>query len=350
MGYNVSTYLQVKNIGTTVEPETTVKAFEIVEHSKELIYTKYDTPTFWIEDIRTEEEELQIIWDADNKYCISKLAYEVKNGQTLNKNSGIEIGINPIVVGELHACQSYTVHLTAVDSNLTEVECKEKKSCFLPADMKYKHPESLKNISVANDTNEAIMKLTWNNPTDVFCVKNYTIFYKIVESENWLIEEIKDQTATEYLLYGLYGCEHYMFDVLLNIDLNTFNKSELETTAQEFQAPVIVTDDSLDLNLTQAVSAAKTITFTLSWQKPLNHSKCVKTYRVEMTSLEEGGNKTVELDASITSYDFDNLYPCTDYDFQVTPLTENEAGKETVFKTNTTEVREYLLNSYFKII
>ncbi|KAL5288781.1 hypothetical protein ACFFRR_009161 [Megaselia abdita] len=338
MGYNVTTYLSLKDDDSNLETETTTGVTEIVEHSKDLIYTKYDTPFYWIESITTKEEELNIKWDAENKYCISRLIYEVKNEVTSIINNNVEIKLNPIVVTGLHPCQSYTVNLTAIDSNSEEVECKEEKECLQQADMKYKHPESLSNVSIANET-DAILKLTWTNPTDVSCVKNYTIFHKIVGSIDWVTEEIKDQIATEYLLYGLYGCENYLVDVLLNIDLKNFDESLLDT-ALEFQAPVIVPNDPLVLSLgDQEVSADKTITVSLHWEQPKNHSKCVKFYIVEITSLEDDETKTIELDSTETSIEFVNLYPCSGYDFLVTPHTENDTGVGARFNTILKEVQ-----------
>lgn len=337
MGYNVTTFLSPKKLVALLETEV----LEIVEHADELIYTKYDTPLYWIESVVTFEEELSIYWLADNKYCISRLSYDVKNNVSSNKNSNVENGVNPILVGGLNACQSYSVNLTAVDSNSKEVECKEGKTCLQSADMKYKHPDGLNNVSIANET-DGIIKLTWNNPSDLFCVKNYTIFYKVVDSEVWQTEEIKDQIATEYFLYGVGGCENYLLDVLLNIDRKMFNESHLVDTAQEFQAPVIVPHDSLDLDLKQEVSDEKTITVTLSWQHPKNHSKCVKSYFVEIVSLEDGQHKNISIDASETSIEFEDLYPCSKYEFVVTPYTELDVGVKTEFKETLQEVSKYI--------
>lgn len=336
MGYNVTTYLLPKKFEAFLETET----LEIVEHAKELVYTEYDTPLYWIETIVTKEEELSIIWKADNRYCINKFSYEVKNNVTMNANSNVDPETNPIVVSGLHACQTYTVNLTAFDVNSTQVGCKEEKSCEQSTEMKYKHPEDIMNVSVGNETG-AIIKLSWNNPADVSCVKNYTIFYKIVDSEKWETEEIKDQVATEYLLYGVYGCEKYLLDVQLNIDLKSFNESQLADTAQEFQAPVITSHDQLDLVLKDEVSAEKTITVTLSWQQPQNHSKCVKHFNVEMLSLEENQHSNQTIDSSQTSITFDDLYPCSNYQFAVTPLTEHEVGVKTVMNKTLQEVSKY---------
>lgn len=337
MGYNVSTYLLPKN-AYFLEAEP----LEIVEHSKDLVYTTYDIPFFWIETITTNEEELSIFWKGENKYCISKFSYEVKNNATSKATSNIEIDLNPIVVTELHPCQSYTVNLTALDVQNVEVQCKKEKSCFQSAEMKYKHPEGLSNVSVVNESG-ATVKVTWNNPEDVFCVKNYTIFYKIVDSKDWQTEEIKDQVASEYLFYGVSGCEKYLFDVQLNIDMKTFNVTELNITAQEFQAPVITPEDNLELGLEDEVNADKTITAILTWQQPKNHSKCVKHFIVEMLSLEGEQQFNETLDSSRVSYVFEELYPCNAYKFTVTPLTEHDLGVQSVLNKTLQEVSKYRL-------
>lgn len=330
-------------ISTESPPESGIED-NIVRH--QLKKTSKDIPEYWIENIEVHEENLLIFWDAANKYCISEFAYEVKNQGDSKQKEGIKVSENPINVEGLHPCQIYTVNLTAKTDDSEVVECKSDKKCSDEIELNYKEPGNLTNISATNDTNS--VKITWENPGELSCIKNYTIFYKTVEAENWETKDIKNQITNQYIFNNLDGCEQYKIDVIVNVDLETFDLSLLETTSQIFQSAVTVPTETLTLEIVSNISTiTKMITAIVNWEKPKNHSKCVQFYRIQI-SLEDDVHEIRNVTATETSTEFYDLYPCTSYEFLLTPfINESEFGKTTNVTEVLENVRKYCIQETF---
>ncbi|KAM7344935.1 protein tyrosine phosphatase 52F isoform 2-T4 [Cochliomyia hominivorax] len=302
--------------------------------------TEYEEPVVVIDEVKTTTESINITWITQFRTCVSNYQVEaVTSGNTIQ--STLANDINYQFFESLSPCREYTITLKTFNISNSIIDTQSNK-CTTD----YEEPGNV-TLSIVPYEN-AQMKVIWGPLTHTTCVRYYYLKWfikdcnatntevvpKMINDSHETVEggnsttapdengikcewfaNLTEASTNDYVIGGLEGCEDYEFQIYIN---NNETVKSQESFVSPEQVPSSVSIINTDVGKTN---------FYLNWNPPLHHSKCVKSYRVEIKGPHQRATHDqnifdTETDDNYTT--FDGLDPCGKYNYTIIPRSKND--------------------------